>query len=104
MLKLVFVEDSSSRCLGKNFDKLVDSGCFTSVEKENLQKVSPSAKQPMAAHSIWQKFKEDKRFLLKYMFLHFKVSSVEREADGLERVREAIFQYLTSKNKVERAA
>jgi len=37
----------------KNFDKLVDNGCFTSVEKENFQKASPGAKQPMAAHSIW---------------------------------------------------
>ena len=88
----------------KNFDKLVENGRFTSVEKENLQKASPGAKQPMAAHSIWRKFKEDKRFLLNYMFPHYKVSSGENEADGLERVREATFQYLASKKKDEKAA
>ncbi len=59
------------------------------MEKENFQIASPGAKQPMAAHSIWRKFKEEKRFLLNYMFPHFKINSGENELDGLESVREA---------------
>jgi hypothetical protein len=68
-------QDVLEGSIKKTFDKLVDNGCFTSVEKENLQKASPSAKQPMPAHSIWQKFKEEKRFLLNYMLPHFKINS-----------------------------
>jgi hypothetical protein len=46
-------QDVLEGSIKNNLDKLVDNGCFMSVEKENLQKASPGAKQPMAAHSIW---------------------------------------------------
>jgi hypothetical protein len=47
--------------------------------------------------------KKDKRFLLNYMFPHFKVNSGENELGGLDRVREAIFSILPE-NKNEKAA
>ena len=46
---------------------------------ENIWKACPGARQLVADHSIWQKFKEEKRFLLKCMFPNFKVNGGENE-------------------------